>query len=78
MSETSRMDKAAGGDWSADSWRVVLDRVLTEGKALERENGALREALESISRQRNNRYESTVGIVCDMADKALAGEEVGP
>lgn len=28
-------------------------------------------ALREISAQRNNRYESTVGIVCDIADKAI-------
>jgi len=40
--------------------------------AIEEQRDRLAEALRAISRQRSNRYESTVGVVCNIADEALA------
>jgi hypothetical protein len=36
----------------------------------------MEDALRKIAAQRNNRYESTVGIVCNIADAALDSENV--
>lgn len=54
---------------------VAPEAVVRETKKLiekfESENNQLKDSLKRIAAQRENRYESTIGYVCDIADKAL-------
>ena len=61
----------------AANQRRLADMVLAHRDVIIAERDTLEEALERVSRQRSNRYESTVGVVCDIADEALAAVKGG-